>query len=706
MTLSRRDFLATSAGGLILGFALPSRRAAVLGLAAGAPAATMVTAFLRIAPDGGITIFSNHSEMGQGVWTMVPMLIAEELDADWSKIRVEHAPAAPDYFHPEWGEQGTGGSSSTRGEYERLRKVGATARAMLLAAAAQRLKLPASGLRTENGFVVAGDRKLSYGQLAAQAAALTPPSSVKLKDRKDFKIIGKTHKRLDTPEKITGAAQFGIDVQLPGLLTAVVARPPTFGGKARSFKADAALKVPGVKRVVEVPTGVAVVAQHMWAAMRGRETLEVKWDPGPNAGLDTDQLLHQLRELVKKPGTVAVAKGDAAAALAKAARKLEAVYEVPYLAHAPMEPLNATVRIGKGKCEIWTGTQGQTGDQVAAAKILGLDPKAVSLRTTFLGGGFGRRAPRDADFVSEAVHVAKAAGAAVKTVWTRDDDIRGGNYRPMFVHRFEAGLGDAGGLVAWRHTIAGQALNPAEPGKVDGSSVEGAANAPYLSSVAAHQVSLHSPDPGIPVLWWRSVGSSHSAWAVECFIDELAAAQSQDPVAVRRAMFKDHPRHLAVLNAAAEKAGWSQAPPPGVGRGVAVHECFGSVVAQVAEVSLDGDKIRVSRVVCAIDCGLAVNPDGVVAQMQSGIAYGLSAALYGEITLKEGKVVEGNFDDYRVLRIPEMPAVEVIIVPSDAALGGAGEPGTPPIAPAVGNAIFALTGKRLRSLPFRLERRG
>ena len=424
-----------------------------------------------------------------------------------------------------------------------------------------------------------------------------------------------------------------------------------------------------------------------------------------NAALDTGKLMNDLRELVKKPGTVAVEKGDTAASLARAPRKLEAVYEVPYLAHAPMEPLNATVRITKGKCEIWTGTQAQTGDQTAAAKILGLPPKAVSVHTTFLGGGFGRRASRDADFVSEAVHVAKAAGgAAVKTVWTREDDIRGGNYRPMFVHRFEAGLDAGGGLVAWRQTIAGQPLTSAEPGGVDGTSVEGAANAPYLTSVTAHQVSLHSPAPGIPVLWWRSVGSSHSAWAVECFIDELAAAQNKDPVELRRAMFKDHPRHLAVLNAAAEKAGWSVAPPPGVGRGVAVHESFGSVVAQVAEVSLDGDKIRVRRVVCAIDCGLAVNPDGVVAQMQSGIAYGLSAALYGEITMKDGKVVEGNFDDYRVLRIPEMPAVEVVIVPSDAPMGGAGEPGTPPIAPAVGNAVFALTRRRLRSLPFRTAR--
>jgi len=463
------------------------------------------------------------------------------------------------------------------------------------------------------------------------------------------------------------------------------------------------MKVRGVKKVVQVPSGVAVVAENTWAAMQGREALEVDWEPGKTAGLDSDKLLAEWKELSKKPGQTAVVKGDAAAALAKAAKKLEAVYDVPYLAHSPMEPLNATVKLDRKGAEIWVGTQAQTIDQAAAAEILGLKPEQVKLHTMFLGGGFGRRATRSADFTSEAVHVAKAAGAPVKTVWTREDDTRGGYYRPMFVHRMEAGLDAAGKPVAWRQTIVGQSLGLGPPGGIDSASVEGASNAPYLAMIPAHSVTLHSPDPGIPVLWWRAVGSTHTAFAVECFLDEIAHAAKRDPVELRREMLKEDKRSLRVMEAAVEKAGWFNKPAAGIARGIAVHESFGSHVAEVAEVSVEKDRIRVHRVVCAIDCGLAVNPDGVVAQMQGGILYGLGPTLYSALSFKDGRVQEGNFDDYKVARITDAPKIEVVIVPSDEKMGGAGEPGTPPIAPAVANAVFSLTGKRLRSLPLKLS---
>ncbi len=697
-TWTRRGFLGAT-GGLVIGFALPIRRRPYLAEAAAGEPAT-VTAFLRIGTDDVVTVMANHSEMGQGVWTTIPMLIAEELEADWSKLRVKHAPVAPEFARPGGRGQGTGGSSTTRSEVERLRQVGATARMMLIEAAARRWKVPAERLRAEAGHVIGPRGRLSFGQLAADAAKLTPPAKVALKDPASWKIIGKPMRRLDSPEKITGRAVFGIDVQLPGLLTAVVRRPPTFGGQVKSFRADAALRVPGVRRVVGVPSGVAVIADHFWAAKLGRDALEVDWDPGPGGEFSTDGYLARLRELVHQKGEPAADQGNADAALAGAARRLEAQYELPYLAHAPMEPLNATVRIAPDACEIWTGTQSQTGDQRAAAEILGLAPEKVAIHTTFLGGGFGRRAALGNDFVGEAVHVARAAGAPVKTVWTREDDMRGGHYRPMFVHRVEAGI-DASGLpMVWRHTIAGQPIQRAT-GK-DESGYEGIADSPYLDAFAAHAVTMHAPQAPIVVQWWRSVGNSHTAFAMESAIDELAHLGKKDPLEVRRALLKNHPQHLRVLDAVAERAGWGKPAPVGVGRGLAVHASFGSVVAQVAEVAIDSGKIRVQRVTCAIDCGVAVNPSGVIAQMQSGIIYGLSAALYGELHVKDGRVVESNFHDYPVVRIDEAPVIDVVIVPSTAAMGGVGEPGTPPIAPAVANAVFALTGKRLRTLPFRL----
>jgi isoquinoline 1-oxidoreductase subunit beta len=710
-TPSRRDFIKTGAlvtGGLVIAFTVPgARRFAQAERTLAGPFAP--NAFLRVGSDDSVTVLLAHSEMGQGIWTALPMLIAEELDADWSKIRVEHAPAAPAYAHTAFGMQMTGGSSSTWSEFERCRQAGAGARAMLVAAAAQRFSVSPADCRTENGVVIAGSKRARYGELAEAAAKLPAPKTVSLKDPKDWKLIGKPTKRLDTPEKITGRARFGIDVQFPGLLTAVVARPPVFGGTVKSLDDSKAKAVPGVRSVVRVPTGVAVVADHFWAAKLGRDALEIDWDLGPNARLDSAALREEFSRVAGTKGTTAAQAGDVASAFAKAAKTIEADYAVPYLAHATMEPLNATVRISRNKCEIWTGTQFQTLDQQVAARITGLKPEQVEIHTTFLGGGFGRRATPTSDFVSEAVQVAKAAGAPVKTVWTREDDMRGGYYRPAYLHRVRVGLGSDGLPTVWHHAIVGQSIlagTPFEPmmvkNGIDATSVEGVADSAYLKSVPNHLVDLHSRKLGIPVLWWRSVGHSHNAFVMESLVDELARAARRDPVEYRRVLLKGHSRHLAALNLAAEKAGWGTPIPKGRARGIAVHESFGSYVAQVAEVSLENKAIRVHRVVCAIDCGVAVNPETVRAQMESGIAFGLGAALHSRLSFKNGRVQQSNFHDYQVLRLSEMPVVEVHIVPSTEKMGGVGEPGVPPIAPAVANAIAALTGQRLRELPLAL----
>ncbi len=712
---SRRKFLKAGAvigGGLVIAFTVPLvKRFSGGGEAAPtAPAAAPVAnAFLRVGSDDSVTVLIAHSEMGQGIWTALPMLIAEELDADWSRVRVEHAPAAPVYAHTVFGMQMTGGSSSTWSEFERYRQAGATARALLVQAAAQQWGVAPADCRVENGVISSGSHSARFGELAEAANALPAPEKVALKDSKDWKLIGKATKRLDTPEKITGRAVFGMDVKFDGLLTAVVARPPVFGATVKSYDAAKAKALPGVRTVVQVPSGVAVVADHFWAAKQGRDALAVEWDLGPNAALDTAALKAEFQRLADTPGLAAAKAGDPAAALKQAARTLKADYHVPYLAHAPMEPLNATVKIGPDSCEIWAGTQFQTLDQMVAAQITGLKPEQVQIHTTFLGGGFGRRATPTSDFVSEAVHVAKAAGQPVKTVWTREDDVRGGYYRPAYLHRVQIGVDDKGMPSAWQHAVVGQSIlvgTPMEPMMVkdgiDATSVEGVADSPYLKGIAAHRVDMHSPNTGIPVLWWRSVGHSHTAFVMEGLIDELALAAKQDPVAYRRALLKDHPRHLGALNLAAEKAGWGTPLPAGRARGIALHESFGSIVAQVAEVSVQDGQIRVHRVTCAVDCGIAVNPAGIVAQLESGVAFGLSAALHSRLDFQEGRVQQSNFHDYVVLRLGEMPQVDVHIVPSTEKPGGVGEPGTPPVAPAVANALAALTGKRLRELPLRL----
>jgi len=710
--VSRRSFLRTSArlgGGLVVGFYVPGAGKRLFAQAATPKPLPNPNSFLRIGSDESVTVLLAHSEMGQGIWTTLPMLINEELGADWSRIRVEHAPAAPAYAHALFGMQMTGGSSTTYSEMDRYRQAGAAARMLLVSAAAKRWGVAEDSCRVENGWVTSGANRLSFGALAQEAAALPAPTSVTLKDPSKWTVIGKDTRRLDTPEKISGKAVFGLDVKLPDLATAVVARSPVFGGTLKGFDDSKAKAVPGVRAVFAVPSGVAVVADDFWSAKKGRDALTVDWDKGPNAGLESATLLEEYLALSKTPGKTAKTEGDVDAALSRAAKRVTATYTVPYLAHAPMEPLNCTVKKTPGGCEIWTGTQFQTVDQGATSKILGIEPKNVLIHTTFLGGGFGRRANPTSDFVSEAVHIAKGFDRPVKLVWTRDDDIRGGYYRPMAVHRIEGALDTSGTPVAWRQRIVSTSILEGTPFEammvkngIDETSVEGASDSPYVLAIPSHLVELHAPKKRVPVLWWRSVGHSHSAFAVESFLDEMAHAARKDPLAFRLALLSKAPRLQAALKLAAEKAGWGRPLPKGHGLGLAVHESFQSIVAEVAEVTVEKGRIRVPRVVCAVDCGTAVNPLAVRAQMESAIAFGLGAALKSRLTLKEGRVVESNFHDYDVLRMSEMPHVEVHILESHEKTGGVGEPGTPPIAPAVANALFAATGKRLRDLPLRL----
>lgn len=709
--VGRREFIRIGAavgGGLLVSLYAP-----LPGGASEAGAADEkdfpLNAFVRIGTDETVTVIAAHSEMGQGVYTSLPMLLNEELEADWSRIRVESAPVDKVYNHPVFGMQMTGGSTTSPAEWERYRKMGAMARTMLMQAAAKQWNVDVSSCHAEKGVVIhaASGRRATYGSLANAAARLTPPADVPLKPAKSFTLIGKPTRRLDTPSKTNGSAQFGLDVSVPGMLTAVVLRPPVFGGKVTKLDATEALKVPGVKAVEQVPSGIAVIAQGFWPAKLGRDKLVVIWDPGANAGLSTEQMLADFRELAKNPGNIAKKTGDPAGALKSAAKTITAEYDVPYLAHAMMEPLNCVVDLKADSCEIWTGTQFQTVDRASAAKVAGLPPEKVQIHTTLLGGGFGRRANPASDFVVEAVQVAKVAKAPVKVVWTREDDLRGGWYRPMWHDRFEAGLDSSGNPVAWTHTIVGQSIMQGTlfegmmiKDGVDGTSVEGAADLIY--GVPNLQVDLHSPKIGVPVQWWRSVGHSHTGFSVEAFLDEVAHAGGKDPYELRRALLANQPRMLAVLDLAAHQANWGAKLPAGVGRGIAAHFSFDSYVAQVIEASVEkGGVVRVHRVVCAVDCGQTINPDTVIAQMEGGIIFGLTAALKNEITLKDGKVVQSNFHDYQMLRIYEAPKIEVYIVPSSANPTGVGEPGVPPVAPALVNALFAATGKRIRRLPIR-----
>jgi len=700
--VTRREFLqvASAAGaGLVIGFALPGCARAGGPM----PAPLVPNAWLRIGADESILVLVDRAEMGQGVTTSLPMLLAEELEADWSNIRIEFAPAGQEYINPLFGMQGTGGSTSVRAAWMPLRKAGAAAREVLISAAAQTWNVDRSECRAEQGAVIhaPSGRRVTYGRLVATAATLPVPADPPLKDPKDWKIIGTRVSRLDTPAKVDGSAQFGIDVRVPGMLVAVIERCPVFGGKVRSFDAARAQAVPGVRHVVQVSTGIAVVADGYWPATKGREALQVTWDEGPNAGVSSESIARLFAQRAARSGAVARHEGSPDAAMSTAVARVEAVYEAPFLAHATMEPMNCTAHVRADGVDIWAPTQFQTGAQQISAGIGGVAPEKVNVHTTYLGGGFGRRF--ELDFIQEALETSKAVGAPVKVVWSREDDIRHEYYRPASYHRFRAGLDARGQPVAWTHrTVAPSIMARVFPDTVknglDGEAVEGGVGMPY--AVPNVHVDYVLTDTGIPVGFWRSVNNSFNAFAVEGFVDELAHAARKDPYEFRRDLLAQAPRHLAALNLAATKAAWGSPLPAGVGRGIAVYKAFESFVAQVAEVSVASDgTVRVHRVVCAVDCGPVVNPAIVEAQMESGIVYGLTAALYGEITIDRGRVVQGNFHDYPMLSMAQMPKVEVHIVPSSDAQGGVGEPGTPPIAPAVCNAIFAATGKRVRRLP-------
>ncbi|TAK65983.1 MAG: xanthine dehydrogenase family protein molybdopterin-binding subunit [Betaproteobacteria bacterium] len=699
---SRRGFLKTSAlagGGLLIGFTLPGASRLAQAVSVFSP-----NAYLRIGSDNQITVICGLSEMGQGVHTAIPMLVAEELDADWSKIKVEQAEADPAFNNPIFGMQATGGSTSVRGHWEPMRKAGAAARAMLVAAAAERWNADPADCRTEKGMVVhKSGKKLSYGQLAAAAAKQPVPAQVQLKSPKAFRILGRAARRLDTPAKVNGSAKFGLDVRLPGMLTAVMARPPVPGGKLVSVDDSKAKAIAGVKQVLQIPGGVAVLAEGYWAAKQGRDALQIKWDDGANAALLSDAVSKMLAEGAAKGGALGRNEGDVGAPVAK---RLEAVYEAPFLAHACMEPMNATVWVKPDEIEVWAGTQSQGPSQGILGEVAGVAPGKVKVHTMYLGGGFGRRfAP---DFTVDATLLSKISGKPVQLVYTREDDMKAYFYRPASVARFAGGLDANGKAVSFSASICSPSLMEASgfmklpADGVDEMAVEGIRDCPY--DFPNLRVEYARREPGVQIWFWRSVGHSQNLFFIESFVDEMAAAAGKDPCEFRLGLLGKQPRFRGVLELAAKKAGWGKPLPAGVHRGIAVAHSFGSYVAEVAEVSVGRDgKVRVHRVVGSVDCGLTVNPEIVKRQIESAIVYGLSAALYGKITFKDGRVEQSNFHDYPVLRIDEMPKVEVHIVASTEPPGGIGEPGLPPVAPAVANAIFAATGKRVRKLPIKAE---
>ena len=713
-TVSRREFVtvvAAAGGGLLLGYrAEGAQRAASTATAvatAGTTAASFApNAFIRIPPDGSVTLVMPQVEMGQGVYTALSMLLAEELEVAPGQIRLEHAP--PDdklYGNQFFGEQMTGASSSVRAFYEPLRRAGATARAMLVAAAAASWNVDPASCRAHKGVVTHTPtrRSLTYGVLAARAAALQVPDKVTLKDPKDFTLIGTPAKRLDTPGKVNGTAQFGIDVRLPGMLIATVAASPVLGGKVARLDEQKAKAVPGVRQIVRLDDGVAVVADHMWAAKQGLAALDIRWDDGPNAKLSTPDIVQGLAKASESPGVTARKDGDPESALAGAAKKVEAVYEAPFLAHVTMEPMNCTVHVRKDSCEVWTGSQALSRARAAAAEVTGFPLEKVVLHNHLLGGGFGRRL--EVDYVTQAVRIAKQVNAPVKVVWTREEDVQHDVYRSYYYDRMTAGLDARGTPVAWTHRIVGPAIiarylpQAFKDGK-DIDAVNGAVQ--LLYDIPAIQVEhVRHEEPVLNTGFWRGVGVTHNNFVVESFIDELAAASKQDPVAFRRTLLGKSPRAVAVLDLAAREGRWGKPLPSGRGRGVALlYSDWSTYLAQVAEVEVNasGD-VRVHRIVCAVDCGRIVNPDIVKAQIESGVVYGISGALWGEVTLKNGRVEQSNFHNYRVLRMNEAPQIEVHLVRNGEAPGGIGEPGTAVTAAALSNAIYAATGKRLRKLP-------
>jgi isoquinoline 1-oxidoreductase beta subunit len=734
--VDRRDFLKASVvagGAMVVAFHTPLKSGRAM--AAAAPVAVdgkyPANAFVRIDPDNTITVQINKLEMGQGVNTSMAQLIAEELDADWNLVKSESAPVNAVFNHTAFGTQMTGGSSALISSYDQHRTIGATMRAMLVQAAADQWKVPVDSLKTEKSFVIHSEKgKLYYGSLAA-AAAKIQPKSVTLKDPKNFQIIGRSMKRVDAVEKSNGTAKFGIDVRLPGMLYAMVVRPPVFGAKLKSYKDAEAKKISGVVDVIRLPNSVAVLAKNSYAASMGQAAIQAEWDLAGNDKLSSESILQSYREIAKKKGAVAKDEGNTVNVFATAGRQLEAEFHFPYLAHACMEPMNCTIHFDGEKAEIWSGHQMPTVDRDTAAAILfpgvigstakafgvapttvgamkgfmGFGDERVKVHTTYAGGSFGRRANKNCDYVVEAAQLAKIVKKPLKIFWSREDDTKGGYYRPFTYHRARIALDDKGMPQAWDHSIVGQSVvgdsffeSMMVKNGVDPTVVEGVADTHY--AVPNKHIEVHLPKQPIPVLWWRAVGHTHTAYVMETLVDEIAAQAKKDPLQLRKELLAKSPRHLKVLELLEKKSPWGKKAPAGRAYGLAVHESFQSVVGQVAEVSYQAGKIRVHRVWCAVDCGLVVNPDGAKAQVEGAIVYGLSAALYGKVDIKEGAPQASNFHDYPVMRMDEMPAVEVFFAEGGEKPTGLGEPGVPPIAPAVANALFQLTGKRLRSLPF------
>ena len=701
LDLSRRGFLKIAAGaGLTLGLA-PELAHAAAGPFAPNP-------FVRIAPDNTVTVIVKHLDKGQGIATGLATLVAEELDADWKQMRAEFAPADnARYKNLFFGAQGTGGSTSMANSFDQYRQAGAVARAMLVAAAAQAWGVPAAEIAIAAGTLShASGKKGSLGEFADAAAKLDVPAKAPLKAAADYRLIGKTVHRIDTEAKITGQPLYTQDIHLDGMVVAAILHPPRFGAIATAIDASKAAKVQGFLDAKIVPQGVAVFGTSTWPAFKAKSLIEVTWDESKAEKRGSAEILDAYKALAGTPGVVAADIGAVDAGFANAAKVIEQDFVFPYLAHAPMEPMNAVVQVKDGRATIWTGAQMPTLDQALAARVLGLTPDKVEIVTKWAGGSFGRRAVPSSDYVVEAAHVAKAWGKPdpVKLVWQREDDMKAGYYRPAYLHRVKVGLDSEGNVLAWKHVIVGQSIMDGTPfaglikNGVDATSVEGVSDLPYLASNL--HVELHTTKVGVPVLWWRSVGHTHTAFVVESMIDRIAAEFRRDPVAYRLATLKDKPRHVGVLKLAAEKAGWGSPAPEGVFRGVAVHESFRTFVAHVVDVRMGKNgEPKVERVVCAVDCGLAVNPEIVKAQMEGGVGFGLGAALRDAITLNGGKVEQANFDTYQPLRISDMPKVEVHIVASSAPPTGVGEPGVPPLAPAVANAMAKATGRWITELP-------
>jgi isoquinoline 1-oxidoreductase subunit beta len=715
-TFTRRSFVvavASAGGGLLLGCRLGESRGAASTGTSPAPAATppafAPNAFVRVGADNIVTVILPQAEMGQGVYTALPMLVAEELEIGLDRVKVEQAPGNDRlYANPLFGLQATGGSTSVRAFYEPMRHAGATARLMLIAAAAQTWSVDPTTCRAEKGSVIHPDtgRKAAYGDLAATASKLPVPDTATLraalKDPKSFTLIGTPAKRLDTPSKVNGTAQFGIDVRLPGMKIATVAASPVVGGKVAALDERKAMAITGVRQVVRLDDVVAVVADHMWAAKQGLAALDVRWDDGPNAKASTADVVRGLEAASRTPGVIARNDGDAPAAFREASRRIEALYQAPFLAHAAMEPLSCTVHVRPDACDVWVGSQVQGRAQATAAEVTGLPLEKVAVHNYLLGGGFGRRLEHD--YVTQAVRIAKQVEGPVKVVWTREEDMQHDSYRPYYYDRIAAGLDARGTPIAWTHRIVGPSIlarwaPPAFKNGLDGDAVDGARQLLYdIPGVRVEYV--RHEEPVLRTSWWRGVGVTHNNFVIESFVDELATAAKQDPVAFRRSLLGGAPRALAVLDLAAKEAGWGATVPARHGRGVSLmYSEWHTFVAMVADVEVTGGEIRVRRIVCAVDCGTIVNPDIVKAQIEGGVVFGISGALWGEVTVKNGRVEQSNFHDYRVLRMNETPPIEVHLVRNGEAPGGIGEPGTAATAPALANAVFAATGKRIRQLP-------